>query len=98
MNRPNHIRKAKSLAQKYNARRSIDEEEYEEPVTQTEPTTKTNVSLFNKINMMFDDPSIKDLKEFDHDDFLNKGDIDDFESNLPQCEMKTKAKSLQAGK
>lgn len=44
---------------------------------------------------MFDDPSIKNLKDVDHDDFLNK-DNDDEGDNIPSTS--TKPKASQAGK
>lgn len=51
--------------------------------------------MFDKINKMFDDPSIKNLKDVDHDDFLNK-DNDDEGDNIPSTS--TKPKASQAGK
>lgn len=54
------------------------------------------INVFDRINKLFDDPTIKNLKDFDHDDFLNKENSDD--DNLPPLAGKTKSKSMQSGK
>ena len=98
MNRPNHIRKAKSLAQKFNSRLGAkDDEDYyyseetsKNNATDTANSSKGSAMLFDKINKIFEDPSIKELKEFDHDDFLDNGEEN---GSLPSITSKPKSKS-----
>jgi len=103
MNRPNHIRKAKSLAQKFSERLGAKDDEdyyYSEELSKNNATETTNSSkgsaiLFDKINKIFEDPSIKELKEFDHDDFLDNGEEN---GSLPSITSKPKSKSVSTGK
>ncbi|KAL4436261.1 hypothetical protein ABPG74_015852 [Tetrahymena malaccensis] len=103
MNRPNNIQKAKSLALKYNQKVQVQDEDYDEedydigpPKAVTEKSKRQPINVFDKINKLFDDPTIKNLKDFDHDDFLNKENDED--DSLPQIPGKTKSKSMQSGK
>jgi len=103
MNRPNHIRKAKSLAQKFSERLGAkDDEDYyyseemsKNNATETANSSKGSAILFDKINKIFEDPSIKELKEFDHDDFLDNGEEN---GSLPSIASKPKSKSVSTGK
>lgn len=106
MSRLNHLRQAKSLSQKYGAGRKSQEEdnyyprEEEEVVKEVSgaPPSKASVSLFDKINRMFEDPTIKDIKEIDNDEMFLAKDLttaDSSKYDLPS--IKKLPSSRQSG-